>query len=85
MWHVGDGMGWWMLWGGIMMVLFWGAIIALVVWAIQGVTRREPVHTEPHQTSPSARPPLEIAKERYARGDIGRDEFENIKKDLEDS
>ncbi len=78
-------MGWWMLWGGLMMVLFWGAIIALVVWAIQGVTRRQSVHTERHQTSPSERPPLEIAKERYARGDIARDEFEQIKKDLEDS
>ncbi len=57
MWQVGDGMGWWMLWGGLMMVLFWGGIIAFVVWGIQGVTRREPVHTEPHQTSPSGRPP----------------------------
>ncbi len=74
-----------MLWGGLMMVLFWGAIIALVVWAIQGVTRWEPGYTELHQTSPSGRPPLDIAKEWYARGDIARDEFEQIKKDLEGS
>ncbi len=85
MWHVGDGMGWWMLWGGLMMVLFWGAIIALAIWAVQAVTRREAVHTEPRQTSLSVRPPLDIAKERYARGDIGRDDFERINSDLEGS
>ena len=39
MWHSGDGMGWWMLWGGLMMVFFWGAIIALIVWAVQSVSR----------------------------------------------
>jgi putative membrane protein len=85
MWHVGDGMGWWMLWGGLMMIFFWGAIIALVVGAIQALTRREAGYTESRQTSPSPRPPLGIAKERYARGDIARDEFEQIKKDLEGS
>ena len=40
MWHAGDGMGWWMVWGGLMMFLFWGAIIALIVWVIQTVTRQ---------------------------------------------
>ena len=78
-------MGWWMLWGWLMVVLIWGAIIALAVWAVQAVTRRESAHTEPQQTSPPARLPLDIAKERHARGDIARDEFEQIKVDLEDS
>ena len=25
-----NGMGWWMIWSGLMTVLFWGAVIALV-------------------------------------------------------
>ena len=85
MWHTGDGMGWWMLWGGLMMVFFWGAIIALVVWAVQSLGRGEAGHTQRGGATPPARPPLEIAKERYARGEISRDEFEQMKRDLEET
>jgi len=83
MWHTGDGMGWWMLWGGLMMVLFWGAIIALIVWAVQSVGRRDDGHAQSAATPP--RTPLEIAKDRYARGEISRDEFEQMKRDLEET
>ena len=85
MWHTGDGMGWWMLWGGLMMVLFWGAIIALVVWAVQSLGRGDDGHAQSGATKSPARTPLEIAKERYARGEIGRDEFEQMKRDLEET
>lgn len=79
MWHFGDGMGWWMVWGVLMMILFWGAIIALVVWVVQSLSSRDSGST----SSPAGRSPLDIAKERYARGDINRQEFEQIKQDLE--
>jgi putative membrane protein len=85
MWHAGDGMGWWMLWGGLMMIFFWGAIIGLIVWAIQSVTRRESSQAHALQTGPSARTPLDIAKERYAHGEVGREEFEQLRRDLEES
>ncbi len=84
MWHVDSGMGWWMLWGGLMMLLFWGAIITLVVWTVQAASRRESEDTDPRRFSPSPPPPLEFAKERYARGDVPRPEFEQIKRDLEE-
>ena len=77
MWH--DGMGWgWMLFGGLLMLVFWGAIIALVVWGVKKVTERE--DSTPKTTE--KRDPLEIAKERYAKGEISREQFEQIKKDL---
>jgi putative membrane protein len=74
MWYMHDGMGWWMVFGGIWMVLFWGGIIALVVWGISKLTGHR--HAGAEQT------PLEIAKGRYARGEITKQEFEQIKKDL---
>ena len=57
----------------VMMVVFWAAVIALVVWAFTRVagTREE-----------LKRPPLDIAKERLARGEISTEEFERIKHQL---
>ena len=72
MWHAGDGAGWWMVWGMIMMVLFWGGLIALFVWGVQSLVRRE-----------DPRSPLDIAKERLARGEMTAQEFEQIRLALE--
>jgi len=69
MWH--DGNGWWMLWGAVMMVLFWGGLIALFVWGLQSLVRRD-----------GPRDPLEIAKERLARGEITPGQFDEIKEKL---
>ena len=70
-----DGFGW-MLFGGFWMIVFWGAIIALIVWAVIRFSRRE-------DTPPSTKAnPLDAAKERYAKGEITKAEFDQIKKDL---
>ena len=74
MWSMPEGIGWWMAFGGVWMVLFWGGIIALIVWGITKLSRRN--------GSTQKRGPLDIAKERYAKGEISREEFEQIKKDL---
>ena len=72
MWWPWDAtMGWWMI---IWMVVFWGGLIALIVWGIMKLSRRN--------GSTPKRDPLDIAKERYAKGDIYKEEFEQIKKDL---
>ena len=81
MWHGVDGMGWWMLWGGLMMVVFWGGIIGLIAWGVQSATGRRV--DQLMDAGSVERSPLDIAKERYARGEIGRDEFEQIRKDLD--
>ncbi len=82
MWNVGDGMGWWKIWGGLMTILFWGAIIGLVVWEIQALTKRESSQTQPSRPGAPQSAALDIAEERYARGDVTRTEFEQIKMDL---
>ena len=73
MWMHGD-VGWgWMTLGWVWMVVVWGSIIWLVVWGISRVT------TDRNSSSST---PLEIAKARYARGEITKEQFEALKRDL---
>ena len=74
MWEMPLGMGWWIAFGGLWMLVFWGGLIALIVWGIKKVTERGG-STQKHD-------PLDVAKERYAKGEISREEFEQIRKDL---
>jgi putative membrane protein len=61
----------------ILMIVFWGGLIALIVWAVSRVTRE-------HRTEASGKQnALDIAKERYAKGEITKEQFEQIKKDLQ--
>ncbi len=85
MWHGVDGGGWWMLWGGLMMLLFWGGIIVLAVWAVRSLFGEGVGSPGRVQLGAPGMRPLDTAKERYARGEIGRDEFLQMKKDLEGS
>ena len=60
--------GWWMtLW----MLVFWTSLILLVVWGVRALPRdgRGTDHA-------SADRGLQILEERFARGEIDRDEFE---------
>ena len=40
MWTMHDGMGWWMVFGGVWAILFWVALIALIVWVIRRIADR---------------------------------------------
>lgn len=62
-----------MLWEGILFVLFWAAVIGLAVWAVSAWRPRDEW---------GRRTALDIAEERYARGDITRDEFDQVRRDL---
>ncbi len=78
MWHMNEGMGWWMVFGGIVSILFWAGIIALVVWVIAKLAGSG----GSEKSSGGRQNPLDIARERYARGDITRQQLEEMKKDL---
>ena len=67
-----------MFFGG-WMILVWIIIVGLIVWGVIALVR----HSGTTQYgSSSGRSPLDIAKERYARGEITKEEFEQIKRDL---
>lgn len=74
MWHYADGMGWWMLFGGAWMFVFWGGLIALIVWGITKLSGRG--------NSSAKHNPLDVAKERYAKGELTKTDFEQLKKDI---
>ena len=78
-WHQDWGWGH-MILGSLMMVIFWGMVIAVIVfgvrWMIGSSSRNMP--------SPSENNPLDILKQRFARGEIDREEFEDRKQLLSD-
>jgi len=66
------GPGWWPL-GPLLMLVFWAIMIGLVV----GAMRRWGWGQAPRRDSA-----LEILRMRYAKGEIARDEFEAMRRDL---
>jgi putative membrane protein len=81
----GGGWGGWGGWliGGLLMLLFWGGVIALAFFAIRAVSRsgRQGEGQEP--SSRDGESALEILQKRYARGEISREEYLEMKRDLE--
>ena len=70
----GYGMGFGGGFGSIFMILFWGLIIVGLILLI-----KQSWSPSPRSQMTSA---LSIAAERYARGEIEKDEFEKIKQGL---
>lgn len=76
MWRVHDGMGWWMVFSGLLWLAFW----VLIVYVIMSLVSRARSAGQP--TPPEVPDPLDIVRRRYAAGEITRDEFERIRDDL---
>ncbi|HEY9146329.1 MAG TPA: SHOCT domain-containing protein [Thiobacillus sp.] len=71
------GLGW------VLMILFWVLVIAGVIvfvrWLTTGLSRQKS-----DATSPVHKTPTDILRERYARGEIEREEFLQRLEDLND-
>lgn len=62
------GMGWL---GILTMALFWIGVILLVIWGVSAL-----FPTQQRSSEPDA---LEILRQRFARGEISREEFEQMR------
>lgn len=74
------GCGGWGIAGMILMAVFWVVVIGLIIWAFVIMTGRG--HMMHGMYGMHGGDALDIAKERYARGEIDEKEFEKIKKNL---
>ncbi len=76
----GRGMGGWPMMGGMWCPLVWLAVavtvVVLIVLAVKYFMPKGPA-------GKAEKSSLEILKERYAKGEISKAEFEEMKKDLE--
>jgi len=68
------GVGMWV--GGLVMLVFWGALILVAVLVVRHLAGGFAEHD-------SRMSPLDILKRRYASGEITRDQYEQMRKDLE--
>jgi putative membrane protein len=73
----GMGGGWGMGFGGPFMILFWIAVIAGVFVLVKWLVDQSSAGKGSRDKSP-----LEIVRERYARGEINREQYEQIRRDL---
>ena len=75
----GFGMGFGAL-GMVFMFLFWGVLILLAVWLVKSLFSSNP-QSQPPSLSRRENP-KDILDLRYARGEITKEEYELIRKDL---
>lgn len=75
----GWGSGWWLMM--LFMVLVWIAVIGGTVWLVVYLTRRAGTGS----SMGSAESALDVLNKRYARGEIDKEDYERIKRDLIES
>jgi putative membrane protein len=77
---MGSIMGWWSSTGGILMIAFWVLILLGIGRMIQRIGNEGKVVTE--QTPSASTSPRDILNKRYAGGEITKEQYESMKRDL---
>jgi putative membrane protein len=70
-----DGTGIMMIFGGLLSLAFLIGIVFLIIWGVNQLNRRP-------TTSGGGDNALNLARERYARGEITQAQFEDIRRNL---
>lgn len=74
------GGGWWGAGGAIVGLIFWILIIIVIAYVIRALMRGSHFNGMHHMTPEDSA--LKILKERYAKGEINKQEYEEKMKDL---
>lgn len=81
MWHGDDvGWGWWLVMS-IGMAAFWALVILGAVWFLRGADDRR----EPGDAPEPAEPPGDVLKRRLAAGEITVEEYQEVRRALDDA
>ena len=82
----GHGFGWeWTMFGGLMILLVWGGLIAVIIVAVRaliGPSSQLP-RGQGRSSETALNNPLNILKTRYARGEISKTEYEEMRDELQ--
>lgn len=82
MWWGNHSFGWGgMLIGALMMILFWGGLFVTLWFVIRSATGSGKGRDGGMGRTPDRA--IEILKERYARGEISKPEYEEMRRDIE--
>lgn len=68
-----------MLFGGLLMVAFWVLIIGGAVWLVVTLARSSQGTSA---TTTAGQSPLAILQTRYAKGEITKEQFDQLRQDL---
>ena len=66
----------------ILTILFWAVVIGLIVWLVSGLVSGRRAANLPASTTPPVESALDILQKRYARGEITKAEYEELRRDL---
>ncbi len=77
------GFGWGGVFGIILQAVFWAVLIGLGIWLIGGLARSSHGGTASSSTVIESESALDILKKRYARGEITKEQFDEMKHNLE--
>ena len=81
MWGGWDG-GWWMFIGPVWLILFLAVIVGVVVLLVRGLSGGGGSAGNSGAGAPASKTPLDILRERFARGEIDKEEFEERRRIL---
>ncbi len=74
-----------MLFGGLLMLLFWVLIIGGAIWLVVTLVRGNQGASNSHSSASAplgGQTLLDVLKMRYAKGEITKEQFEDMKRDL---